>query len=189
MSRWGGQKWKGPFALRVTQTCNSPAAFLVWVSGLLHPGENLFVRRTFGVLLLWPQWRCALRRPRLRQLWVRGRLTGAAKPSDITQKLAGEVLLLLLQLLEVVCGAVFLHFHAGPPFLTFWRSTGGQMSHGRFPESPELLAWEDPGKKERETETESGRRPHDPSYQLNSKLTWIASLSCLQRRRKMSVCL
>lgn len=57
------------------------------------------------------------------------------------------------------------------PPLTFWRSAGSQMSHGRFPESPGLLAWEDPGKKR---ETESGRRPHDPSYQLNSMLTWIA---------------
>lgn len=26
-------------------------------------------------------------------------------------------------------------------------------------------------KKKRETETESGRRPHDPSYRLNSELT------------------
>lgn len=60
------------------------------------------------------------------------------------------------------------------PLLTLWRTAGSQMSHGRFPESPALLAWEDPGKK---TETESGRRPHDPSYSLNSMLTWIASLS------------
>lgn len=114
----GCNKWQRPFALHVTQTCDSAAAFLIWVSGLLHPGENLSVRSSFGVLLLWPPGRCALRRARLRQLWVRGCLTGAAtKPSDITQRLTEDVLLLLL-LLEVVCGAVFLHFHekcTGPP--------------------------------------------------------------------------
>lgn len=74
---------------------------------------------------------------------------------------------------------------SSPPFLTLWRSAGSQMSHGRFPQSRGLLGLRRSSKKRKKTETESGRRLNDPSYQLNSMLTWIASLSKPERRRRM----
>ncbi len=50
-----GHKWKGlvwkQLLLYVAQTCDSPAVFLIGVSGLFHPGEDLFAHRELGVLL------------------------------------------------------------------------------------------------------------------------------------------
>ncbi len=141
-----GHKWKGlvwkQLLLYVAQTCDSPAVFLIGVSGLFHPGEDLFAHRELGVLLFWPPRERALKR-----LHLCGGLMGAPKPADIPQRPAEEVVVL-----DVLCRSGFLHFHemcTGAPPLTFWRSAGSQMSHGRFPESPGLLAWEDPEKKKK----------------------------------------
>lgn len=103
------------FFFYVIQTCDSPAVFLIWVSGLFHPGENLF---THWRLLVWPPGERALKRLHLRQFLalVRSRLLllllAAPKPADIM----AEVIVLLD---ADVCSVAFLHFHemcTGAPF-------------------------------------------------------------------------
>lgn len=117
---WREHKWKGPIwkqslpALCVTQTCDSPAVSLIWVSGLFHPGEHLFAHRSLVVLLFGPPRERALKRLRL---LVCGCVMGAAKPADITQRLAEEVVLL-----DVARCAGFLHFHEMCTGAPFWPS-------------------------------------------------------------------
>lgn len=103
---------------------------------------------------------------------VRGCLTGAAaKAGDISRRLAEEVLLLRL---EVVRAAVFLHFLemcTGPPLFDLLAEHWQPNVTWQVSREPRASGLRGSRQKKREIETESGRRPHDPSYQLNSELT------------------
>lgn len=107
-------RWKNNRRL-LTLTCDSPAVLLLRVSGFSHPREDVFAHRKLGVVAFGPVGEMAHKRLRLRQMLVSGRLTGAAKPADIIQRLAG-----VFAPLDVLRGVGFLHFHEmlhrGPPF-------------------------------------------------------------------------
>lgn len=72
--------------------------------------------------------------------------------------------------------ALPINVHRGPLW-PFGGALAAECHMAGFQRALQLLAWEDPEKERGGKETELGRRPHDPSYQLNSMLTWMSRLS------------
>lgn len=144
-------------------------AVLVWRPGLPHPREDLFAESAVLIgpsmePMLWFVWFAT---------WLQcGALTGAQGSVQAALDAAvGEVLLVL-------------HFHAkstAPAAVNlWWQNMGDQMGfqrpglHGKR----NIYRGGEGGKKGEKTK--SGRRSHDPSYQLNSLVTWIASIPSSQ---------
>lgn len=138
--------------LWVSRTCGAPAVFLIRVSGLRHPGEDLSAVRRRALWLCGPAGTHPPLRAALCRMLVRGWPMAAAEAAD--SSLAEEALLLLPLLGVVRYSTAFLHVREMWPLfsLTLWRSDGSQMSHGSFPESRGLLAWEDPWRGKRQNQ-------------------------------------
>lgn len=155
----------------IIPTCNPPVGILIGQSRLFHPGEKLFAHcKLIGALRFGPPWKL------LCMLVGRGS-TGAPKTWRTVHRLAEES----VRMAATVVVDVALHFHemcTAAPFdllVHCWQpNVTWQVS--REPKASGLRG----SRREKKRKTESGRRLNDPSYQLNSKLTWMASRAARQ---------